>query len=54
MKITKEEVKERFTKWHANHPCNESEFWHAQNAVGDILGHPEWWGKIVGDILDEK
>jgi len=49
--LTKKEVIKRFEIWDFNHPCTKDEYWHAQNAVGDILGWPNWWVKWIKDSL---
>jgi hypothetical protein len=44
-------ISETLPVWLQNHPCNRETFWHVQNAIGDIVGWPEWYTKLVTKML---
>ena len=56
MNLTKVQIKARFKAWCENHVGNYEgdAFWNAQNAVGDILGWPEFWAKFVKELQEEQ
>lgn len=50
--LTEFKMKRRFEEWVENHPdvWYEERFWYVQNAIGDLLGWPEWWSEFVSEL----
>ena len=50
------EIKNKFTEWVKNHPdvWEDNRFWFAQNAVGTLLGFPDWGSEFVSELLQDK
>lgn len=52
-KTKQKQIMERFIRWSNNHPTTYDEMWYVQSAIGDILGWPDWWGKIVKSVWEK-
>ena len=64
--LTEKQIKERFKEWAESHcitthfpnlagevDLTDDRFHYAQNAVGDILGWPQFWSKFIKELTEK-
>src|SRR3989304_3319940 len=49
-KIIRKRVEEELPKWMSTHPCTDEEFWHVQNAIGNIVRWKKWYSNFISKI----
>ena len=47
--MTQQHIIKTLTLWRKNHPDCKEEWWYVQNAIGTLLGFPDWWVEFNKD-----
>ena len=52
--MDKNQILKQLPIWMKNHPCSEDTWWHVTNAIGDIVGWPDWYSEFIKVLEVER